>query len=89
MKMFLWPRAKAIFVKEFKHILRDPFTMFVALLLPVVILLILGNSIEFNVQSIKLAYFDADRTESSRKLVETFSSSNYFKPYCFDYPTQF
>ena len=86
MKMFLWPRAKAIFVKEFKHILRDPFTMFVALLLPVVILLILGNSIEFNVQSIKLAYFDGDRTESSRKLVETFGSSNYFQPYMIDNP---
>jgi len=74
-------RATAIFSKEFKHILRDPFTLIMALLLPLMIVLILGNSIEFNIRSINMAYYDADRTQSSRQLIETFGSSNYFRPY--------
>jgi len=86
MKFFSYHRAAAIFSKEFKHILRDPFTLIIALLLPLLIVLILGNSIEFNIRSINMAYADADRTESSRKLIETFGSSNYFKTYPLESP---
>lgn len=81
MKRFSMSRAFAIFSKEFKHILRDPFTLIMALLLPLMIVLILGNSIEFNIRAIPMAYHDSDRTESSRKLIETFGASNYFQPY--------
>ena len=49
---FKYRRAHAIFTKEFKHIFRDPFTLMMALLLPFLIVLILGNSIEFNIKSI-------------------------------------
>lgn len=87
MKRFSFSRAAAIFSKEFKHILRDPFTLVMALLLPLMIVLILGNSIEFNIRSINMGYVDADRTESSRKLVETFGSSNYFRPFELDNPS--
>ena len=81
MKIFSWRRTRAIFFKEFKHIWRDPFTLMMALMLPLAIVLILGSSIEFNIKSIDMAYFDADKTSASRKLVETFGSSDYFKPY--------
>lgn len=86
MKIFSWRRARAIFSKEFKHIWRDPFTLIMALMLPLAIVLILGNSIEFNIKSINMAYVDADKTSASRKLVETFGSSNYFRPYDIDNP---
>ncbi len=81
MKSFSMRRAVAIFSKEFKHILRDPFTLVMALLLPLMIVLILGNSIEFNIRSINMGYCDSDHTTSSRKLVEAFGSSNYFRPF--------
>lgn len=74
-------RTRAIFSKEFKHILRDPFTMIMALILPLLIVLILGSSIEFNIKSINMAYVDADHTYSARRLIEAFGSSNYFRPY--------
>lgn len=86
MKSFSYKRARAIFLKEFKHIFRDPFTLMMALLLPLAIVLILGNSMEFNIKSISMAYLDHDRTQSSRKLVETFASSDYFKPYTVESP---
>lgn len=86
MTVFSWRRTRAILSKEFKHILRDPFTLMMALMLPLLIVLILGSSIEFNIKSIRLAYSDADKSFASRKLIETFGSSNYFKPYDVDNP---
>ncbi len=86
MKLFSWRRMYAIFDKEFKHIRRDPFTLIMALLLPLLIVLILGSSIEFNIKSIDMAYVDNDKTMASRQLIETFGSSDYFKPYNTDNP---
>lgn len=81
MSVFSWRRTRAIFLKEFKHIVRDPFTLMMALMLPLLIVLILGSSIEFNIKSIQMAYVDNNRTMASRKLVETFGSSGYFRLY--------
>jgi ABC-2 type transport system permease protein len=71
-------RIKAIARKEVFHIRRDPFTLALALLLPVMLVTIFGSAIEFNVKFIRLAVYDGDRTQSSRLLIEAFSSSNYF-----------
>ena len=54
MAVFSWRRMGAIFSKEFKHIRRDPFTLIMALVLPLAIVLILGTSIEFNIKSLLL-----------------------------------
>lgn len=81
MKIFSWQRTVAIFSKEFKHILRDPFTLIMALILPLLIVLILGSSIEFNIKSIDLAYADTDKTIAAQNLIQTFDSSGYFKSY--------
>ncbi|MDR2901946.1 MAG: ABC transporter permease [Lactobacillales bacterium] len=81
-------RAKAVFKKEFKHILRDPFTLTMALLLPLLIVVILGYSIEFNIKEIKTAYTNHDKTIASRKLIETFGSSAYFKTFPVESPME-
>jgi len=73
-------RMLAIAEKEMFHLLRDRLTLAVALLLPVIIVAILGAAIEFNVQDLKLAVYDQDRSMASRSLIETFTSSGYFIP---------
>jgi ABC-2 type transport system permease protein len=78
MKSFVWRRAAAVAKKEFYHIFRDPFTLALALGLPLFMVLIFGFAIEFNVKKIALAVSDSDRTESSRRLLDTFGSSRYF-----------
>ena len=88
MAVFSWRRMGAIFSKEFKHIRRDPFTLIIALVLPLAIVLILGTSIEFNIKSIDMAVVDNDKTMASRQLMETFASSNYFQPYGIDNPNE-
>ena len=75
---FVWQRALAIARKEVYHVLRDPFTLALALGLPIFMVFIFGLAIEFNVKYIPLAVHDADKTQSSRRLIETFGSSGYF-----------
>lgn len=75
---FSWRRSAAIARKEVFHILRDPFTLGMALGLPVFMAIMFGVAIEFNVKNIPLAVSDSDQTQSSRRLIETFGSSKYF-----------
>jgi ABC-2 type transport system permease protein len=76
---FVWRRAAAISRKEIYHILRDPFTLGAALGLPVFMVLMFGLSIEFNVKNVALAVSDSDKSQSSRRLLDTFGSSRYFQ----------
>jgi ABC-2 type transport system permease protein len=78
MKSFVWRRAAAIARKEICHILRDPTTLGAALGLPIFMVVVFGVAIEFNVKSVPLAVSDSDKTESSRRLIDTFASSHYF-----------
>lgn len=74
-------RIFAIAKKEVFHIFRDPFTMALALGMPVIMVLFFGYAIEFNMNHIGLAVYDADKSQSSRKLSDIFVSSDYFKGY--------
>ncbi len=78
MSGFVWRRAAAIAKKEVFHILRDPFTMAVALILPVFMIVMYGVSMKFDVKDVAMAVCDFDKTQDSRRLIETFGSSDYF-----------
>src|ERR1700690_2960516 len=77
---FVWSRAMAVARKEVFHISRDPFTLALALGLPVLMVIVYGLAIDFNIKNIPLAVSDSDHSQSSRRLVETFVSSGYFLP---------
>jgi ABC-2 type transport system permease protein len=78
MSSFVWRRAAAVSKKEVFHVLRDPYTLGAALVLPVFMVLMFGVTIEFNVKNVALAVSDSDQTQSSRRLLDTFGSSRYF-----------
>ncbi|MBI5243086.1 MAG: ABC transporter permease [Elusimicrobia bacterium] len=65
--------------KEVRHVLRDPFTLALALGLPVLLVTFFGFAIDFDVKDIRLSVYDRDRTPASRGLAEAFSASGYFK----------
>lgn len=73
-----WSRIVAMARKEFFHILRDPFTLAMALLFPVMLTTIFGLAIEFNVKNIPMAVYDGDKSQATRQLMETMGSSSYF-----------
>ncbi|HVO32622.1 MAG TPA: ABC transporter permease [Elusimicrobiota bacterium] len=85
---FRWRRAAAVARKEWFHIRRDPFTLTLALALPLAMVIIYGVAIDFNIKNVSLAVSDFDATESSRRLVDTFASSDYFRVRRADSPGQ-
>ena len=72
-------RLWAVAAKEIHHILRDPRSLAVALLLPLVLLILYGYAINFDVKQIRLALYDPDRTAASRDLVEALTRTGYFR----------
>ncbi|HET9870692.1 MAG TPA: ABC transporter permease, partial [bacterium] len=72
-------RAASIALKEVRHIVRDPFTLGLALGLPLLMVLFFGVAMDFNVHDIHLTVYDQDRSRASRQLAEAFESSGYFK----------
>ncbi len=77
--MFIIGRAVSIAGKEVRHILRDPFTLALALGLPVILVTFFGFAIDFNVSGISMAVYDSDKSRLSRQFAEIFSDSGYFK----------
>ncbi len=81
-------RILAIAEKESYHIIRDPFTLAMALLLPVMMVVLFGLCIEFNVKNIPIAVYDPSKTQSSQKLFQVMGSSNYFIPHYVSSPIE-
>lgn len=73
-------RLWAIMIKEFIEIRRDPRTLGLVVLMPVLLLILFGYAINLDIKQIRTAVCDRDRTSESRALTEAFFSSGYFKP---------
>jgi ABC-2 type transport system permease protein len=72
-------RALSIGRKEVRHILRDPFTLALALGLPLLLVTFFGFAIDLEAKDIRLVLHDRDRSRLSRQLADLFSSSGYFR----------
>ncbi|MBU0951437.1 MAG: ABC transporter permease [Elusimicrobia bacterium] len=71
-------RILAIAKKEIIHIRRDTRTLMLAIGLPVILLLIFGYAITFDIKHIPIAVCDLDMSQKSRELVSMFAYSGYF-----------
>jgi ABC-2 type transport system permease protein len=65
--------------KEMLHIVRDPSTLFFALFIPVLEMIMLGYAIETNVRNVRTVVFDAARTQESRTLLRRFTNTEDFR----------
>lgn len=72
-------RIRSIALKEYRHILRDPFTLTVALLLPLIFVAFFGFVIDLDYKHLKVDVRDNDQTSVSRRFLEGVSASGYFK----------
>ena len=72
-------RLKAITKKELLHIVRDPRSLTLALLQPLVTLLLYGYALTLDVDRIPTYVYDQDRTPESRELIDQFRGSRYFQ----------
>lgn len=71
-------RLQAIGVKEVLQILRDPRSLMLALLLPVMQILLLGYGVTLDVNHIPLCVYDAEGSQDSQALLKHFQASRYF-----------
>jgi ABC-2 type transport system permease protein len=71
-------RAWSLAFKEFRHIVRDPFTLVWALGMPLILVVFFGYAIDFNIRDVGLATSDRDLSRASRELLQVFSGSGYF-----------
>jgi ABC-2 type transport system permease protein len=71
-------RTLALIRKEFLHILRDPRTLAVMFVIPIVELLFMGYAATTNIEHLRTAVLDGDKTMASRELIEAYRASNYF-----------
>ena len=66
--------------KEIRHILRDPKSLAIAMLMPVLMTLLYGYAVNLDTKNIRLAVVDEDRSSQSRELAASFFQSGYFMP---------
>ncbi len=71
-------RVKAITKKELIQIWRDPLSLAMALLMPVILLFIYGYAITFDIDNISTVVYDMDKSSLSREFVNQFHESGYF-----------
>lgn len=71
-------RTRAIAHKEVLHMIRDPRVVYLALGLPVVMLLLFGYAISTDIDHIPIAVVDQDATAASRRLTEALVAGGSF-----------
>ncbi len=71
-------KIRHIAIKEIRHILRDPRSLVIAIMMPVLMTLLYGYAINLDIKNIRLAVVDFDRSRDSRDLVNHFFTSGYF-----------
>src|SRR3990172_3231263 len=74
----MFNRTFSVLRKETREILRDPYTLGIALLLPLVMLFLFAYGVNTDVRNIQLAVLDFDQSATSRDYVQAFFSSGYF-----------
>ncbi len=74
----MWERIYRMLVKEFIQVLRDPRMKALIFVMPVVQLIMFGYAVTTDVDHIKTAVCDLDKSPQSRALIERFTSSGYF-----------
>lgn len=72
-------RLISLIRKEFIQILRDPRTLILILVIPVMQLFLLGYAATNDVRNIPLAVLDLDRSPQSRRLLDAYRAADYFQ----------
>jgi ABC-2 type transport system permease protein len=72
-------RLASLIRKEFIQILRDPRTLMLVLIIPIMQLILLGYAATNDVRNVPLAVFDQDRSPSARALLDAYRMADYFR----------
>ena len=76
----MFERARAILIKEFKQIFRDPRMRTIIFITPLIQIILFGYAANRDITYIPTAIYDRDNTAESRELLRRFTYSKYFVP---------
>lgn len=71
-------RLWAMVRKEFVHIRRDPRSLAMAFMMPLILLVLFGYAITMDINNLNLVVVDHDKSSSSRNYIQRFTASGYF-----------
>ena len=72
-------RIAAVVAKEARELWRDPMTVAIALLMPLVMLFLFGYAVTLDIHDVSLGVLDRDLSPASRRLIDGFVESGYFR----------
>jgi ABC-2 type transport system permease protein len=72
-------RVKAIAKKELIQVWRDPRSLMIALLMPLMQMALLGYGVNLDIKHIPVCAFDREASQQSQALLKRFQASNYFR----------
>lgn len=72
-------RIKAVIVKEFAHILRDPTSLTIVFVMPVLMMVIFSYAINFDLKTIQTGVVDLDGGRGAHELKQAFGNNRYFE----------
>jgi ABC-2 type transport system permease protein len=73
-----WQRLRALTVKETRQLLRDKSNLMVGLFLPVVLILVFGYGLSFDIKNAPVGIVSQDTSPTARDIVSGFYLSPYF-----------
>jgi len=72
------PIIISIAYKEVLHILKDPRSLLILFLMPILQLVMFGYALKMEIQTIKIGVIDYSQSAISRQLIESFKGSEFF-----------
>jgi len=72
-------KISAIARKEFYHLIRDFRSLYLAFIIPLLLILLFGYALSLDVNNIETVVVDYDRTELSRDFIRRLQASSYFE----------
>jgi len=72
-------RTWSVFRKEVIHIRRDPFSLLQIILMPIIMLLLYGYALTFDIKDVTVAVYDQERSQLSEEFINQFRGTEYFE----------
>ena len=72
------PIIISIAYKEVLHILKDPRSLLILFLMPILQLVMFGYALKMEIQTVKIGVIDYSQSTLSRQLIESFAGSEFF-----------
>jgi len=78
------PLILSIAAKEVLHILKDPRSLIILFLMPILQLVMFGYALKMEIQEIKIGVIDYSQSPVSRQLIDCFRGSEFFTLFSFE-----